>query len=193
MIIINQIANTTAVVLCGGKSSRMGFDKSLLQIDGEFMLLRTVKQLKKIFTEIVLVADKKGKFPVVFSQVEILEDHYFEKGPLGGLVTALEQIETEYLFLLACDIPDLNIDLIRKMAESIAAHDIVIYEQNDRLEPLFAFYRRSCLHVFKQQLQTNDRRIRKEFDRFLVKVIPLESCVSLKNVNSPKELALWRQ
>ncbi|WP_375179552.1 molybdenum cofactor guanylyltransferase [Enterococcus rotai] len=187
------MTNCTAVVLCGGKSSRMGFDKSLLQLDGEFMLLRTVKQLKKIFPESLLVTNKRSKFPPAFSHVAILEDHYPDKGPLGGLVTALENIKTNYLFLLACDIPNLNIDLIRKMAKSMESYDIVICKQENRLEPLFAFYHVTCLAILKQQLQTNDWRIRKEFEHFLVKVVTLESSFGLENVNSPKELMLWNQ
>lgn len=193
MTIVNQIATCTAVVLCGGKSSRMGFDKSLLQLDGEFMLLRTIKQLKKIFSETVLVTNKRTKFPTIFSQVEILEDHYPEKGPLGGLVTALECVKTEYIFLLACDIPNLNIDLIRKMAHYIESYDVVICKQNNCFEPLFAFYHNSCVTILQQQLQTDDWRIRKEFDRFKVKVVTLESSFGLKNVNTPEELVLWNQ
>ncbi|WP_277989640.1 molybdenum cofactor guanylyltransferase [Candidatus Enterococcus ikei] len=179
--------------MCGGKSSRMGFDKSLLQIDGKYMLLKTVDRLKKVFPQILLVTNERMKFPTIFSQVEILEDHYSEKGPLGGLVTALESIKTEHLFLLACDIPDLNTDLIQRMSEYMKSYDVVICKQTDRLEPLFAFYRTSCLAVMQQQLQTNDWRICKEFDHLSVKVLTLESSVRLKNVNTQKELKWWNQ
>lgn len=190
---IKQIANCTAVVLCGGKSSRMGFDKALLQLDGEFMLLKTIKQLKKVFSQTMLVTDKRIKFPPVFSKVDIIEDDYPEKGPLGGLVTALENVKTEYVFLLACDIPNVHLDLIRKMAEYIQVYDIVIFEQDQHFEPLFAFYHRSCRSILQQQLGTNDWRIRKEFEQFSVKVVTLDSSFRLKNVNTPKELILWNQ
>lgn len=190
---INQIPNCTAVILCGGKSSRMGFDKSLLQVDGEFVLLKTVKQLKKLFPELLLVTNKRSKFPATFSQVDLLEDHYPEKGPLGGLVTALEKCKTEYVFLLACDIPNLHIDLIREMAGFSEAYDVVICKQHHCFEPLFAFYHRSCLPILQQQLQTNDWRIRKEFARFSVKTVELDATIAFGNVNSPKELRLWTQ
>ncbi|OJG27442.1 hypothetical protein RU98_GL002531 [Enterococcus caccae] len=171
----------------------MGFDKSLLQVDGEFVLLKTVKQLRKLFSELLLITNKRSKFPAPFSQVEILEDHYPEKGPLGGLVTALEMSKTEYVFLLACDIPNLPIDLIQEMAKFIGTHDVVICKKNHRFEPLFAFYHRSCLPILQQQLQTNDWRIRKEFARFSVKTVELDATSALENVNAPKELTLWKQ
>ncbi|MGX7264264.1 molybdenum cofactor guanylyltransferase [Enterococcus crotali] len=179
--------------MCGGKSSRMGFDKSLLQVDGEYMLLRSVAQLKRIFSNVLLVTNKQSKFPAIFSQVEILEDHYSEKGPLGGLVTALETVKTQHLFLLACDIPNLNSTLIQRMANYCEAYDVVICEQDKRLEPLFAFYRTTCLPVLQPQLVTNDWRIRKEFDQLLVKVVALDSSFILKNVNTPMELVWWNQ
>ncbi|ALS03232.1 hypothetical protein ATZ33_00920 [Enterococcus silesiacus] len=171
----------------------MGFDKSLLQVDGEYMLLRSVAQLKKVFSKVLLVTDKQSKFPAIFSQVRILEDRYPEKGPLGGLVTALEYVETRHIFLLACDIPNLNNTLIQRMAKYSEAYDVVICEQDKRLEPLFAFYRTSCLPVLQPQLATNDWRIRKKFDRLAVKVVALDSSFTLKNVNTPMELSLWSQ
>ncbi|MGG5341278.1 molybdenum cofactor guanylyltransferase [Enterococcus sp. AZ192] len=186
-----MIKEATAVILCGGKSTRMGFDKSLLKVNGEFVLLRTVKQLQKTFPKVLLVANQRTKFPAVFSQVAIIEDHYHEKGPLGGLATGLEEIETEYLFLVACDIPNLTVDLIRIMTEHLSTYQIVLCQQNGRLEPLFAFYHRSCLSVFQQQLTSKNWRIAKEFDRFSVKIITLETSTTINNVNTPKELVFW--
>jgi molybdopterin-guanine dinucleotide biosynthesis protein A len=188
---MQMIKSCTAVILCGGKSSRMGFDKSLLQVEGEFVLLRTVKQLQKLFPKILLVTDQRTKFPSVFSQVDIIEDHYVEKGPLGGLVTGLEEIETEYLFLLACDIPNVTVDLIRDLAYHLPDYQTILCKQNGRLEPLFAFYHRSCLPIFQQQLQTRNWQITKEFHRFSKKIISLEQSTTLDNVNTPKELIFW--
>lgn len=189
---MSPLKDCTAVVLCGGKSIRMGFDKALLQMDGEYVLLRTTKQLKKLFSEVILGTNDREKFPAAFSEELFLEDVYREQGPLGGLVTALESSKTEVLFLMACDIPAVASDLIQKMFFYTKKYEVVICRQNNTLEPLFAFYHRSCLPVFKQQLTTKDWRIRKEFKHFSVKVIELEECVPLRNVNTPKELPLWK-
>lgn len=193
MVLIDQLKNCTAVILCGGKSSRMGFDKALLEVDGEFVLLKTIRQLKKLFATVLLVTNNRSKFPLSFSTIDIVEDHYPGKGPLGGLVTALESIRTERLFLFACDIPKCNLELICEMIKSIATNDIVVCKVDNRLETLFAFYHSSCLPIFRQQLQTNDWRIRKEFGRFSVKEVILERPISLGNVNLPEDLVLWRE
>lgn len=169
----------------------MGFDKALLQVDGEFVLLKTIRKLEELFPAILLVTDNSNKFPKDFSTIDMVEDHYPEKGPLGGLVTALESIKTERLFLLACDIPNCKLDIICEMSKLIEANNVVVCKLEDRLETLFAFYHISCLGIMRQQLQTNDWRIKKEFDRFSVKVVNLESPISLGNVNLPEDLVLW--
>jgi molybdopterin-guanine dinucleotide biosynthesis protein A len=189
---IKQLSDCSAVVLCGGKSLRMGFDKALLQVNGEYALLKIVQQLEQLFPKVLLVTNDRQKFPPAFLQAAIIEDHYSEKGPLGGLVTALEQLETSHLFLMACDIPQIAVALIEEMALFIHTHEVVICQKESRLEPLFAFYHRSCLPVFLKQLATDDWRIRKEFAQFSVKKIPLKDSYGLKNVNTPEELVFWQ-
>jgi molybdopterin-guanine dinucleotide biosynthesis protein A len=170
----------------------MGFDKALLQVNGEYVLLKMVQQLEQLFPKVLLVTNDRQKFPPVFQQAAIIEDHYSEKGPLGGLVTALEQLETSHLFLMACDIPQFSVPLIEEMALYIYTHEVVICQQESRLEPLFAFYHRSCLPIFLKQLATDDWRIRKEFAQFSVKKIPLKDSYGLNNVNTPEELVFWQ-
>ncbi|MFV0504401.1 MAG: molybdenum cofactor guanylyltransferase [Lachnospirales bacterium] len=185
-----MFADTTAVILCGGKSLRMGFDKSLLEFDGQFVLLKTMEEIKKLFDKVILVTNTKEKFPKDFSAATIVEDNYIGKGPLGGLVTALESVETDNVFLLACDMPNLNLDLINIMGKFVKDYDIVICGKGKKLEPLYAFYSKKCLPTFQNQLMGENLRIRKEFDKFLVKVVSLEEEM-LINVNTPKDLSLW--
>lgn len=190
---MKRIIGCTAAVLCGGKSVRMGFDKALLQIEGEYVLPKTVKHLEALFQKVLLITNDREKFPSLFLEHQIKEDAYLEKGPLGGLVTALENLETDYLFLIACDIPVIKDELVYKMAQYTKNYEVVICKQENRLEPLFAFYSASCLPIFQKQLSTNDWRIRKNFHQFLVKEIVLDGSYELRNVNTPEELALWNQ
>lgn len=191
---IKKIVDCTAVVLCGGKSLRMGFDKSLLQLDGEYVLLKTVACLQEIFSEIVLITDCKGKFPEAFQSISIIEDNYCEEGPLGGLVTSLETVTSCWVFLLACDMPNISLELILEMARFInESYEIVVCKQGNRLHPLFAFYHKKCLSVLKQQLLlTNNRRMIEEFKQFSVKVIKMDQRIHFVNINIPKELEQWR-
>lgn len=183
--------NCTAVILCGGNSSRMGFDKSLLEIKGEFALLKTYKEINNFFQNVILVTNKKDKFPEDFSNIKIIEDSYVGRGPLGALVTALESVETKYIFLLACDIPNINSYLIQEMGQYMNTHEIIICKEKEKMEPLFAFYSNSCLPIFKEQLKGDNWRIRKEFDKFSVKVIELKEEEKINNINRPEDLIKW--
>ena len=83
------IADCTAVLLCGGKSSRMGFDKALLKIQGQYVILQTAEKLMELFEEVILVTNDSQKFPTAFRKCTIIQDMYLGKGPLGGIVTAM--------------------------------------------------------------------------------------------------------
>lgn len=56
------IADCTAVLLCGGKSSRMGFDKALLKIQGQYVILQTAEKLMELFEEVILVTNDSQNF-----------------------------------------------------------------------------------------------------------------------------------
>lgn len=185
---------TTAAILCGGKSSRMGFDKALIRLpNGKPLLLRTIQTLYPLFENIVLITNDKDKFKGIFHDeihVSIIEDHYIEKGPLGGICTALEIADHSSIFIMAGDMVFPNIALIKKMQLFTQQYDIVLCQQNEKLEPLFGFYSKNCLKVFRNQIQKNDTKIRKKFDCFAVKYIQLGDKYkeAFTNLNSMDDL-----
>lgn len=181
----------TAVVLCGGQSKRMGFDKALLKIDHQYVLEKTCKMLQQIFTKILLVTDRKDKLPLLLQEnYAVIEDEYYQQGPLGGLVTALHHIETPFLFLIACDIPKISLASICQLSENVQNHQVVLFD-GEHLETLFAFYHKSCLPVFEQLLDENRGKIRAGFSCLKVKKIKNQQPL-LKNVNYPNELNEWQ-
>ncbi|MGX6979060.1 molybdenum cofactor guanylyltransferase [Vagococcus elongatus] len=188
---MEPLIEATAAILCGGKSSRMGFDKSLLKIRGNYVLLETVKQLRLLFKEVILITDNKGKFPEEFGDCLIWEDDYINCGPLGGLVTALEKSKFSSVFLVACDMPKLDSALIRQMAKERLAFDLVIYEHERQLEPLFAFYRKTCLSLLKEQILAGDYRIKSNFSKLSQKKIVSSQKIEIKNVNYPEDVCDW--
>ncbi|HLQ40414.1 MAG TPA: molybdenum cofactor guanylyltransferase [Tetragenococcus sp.] len=186
-----QITEATAVVLCGGKSSRMGFDKALLKIDHQYVVQKTCQNLQKIFAEILLVTDRKDKFPdQIQRQYSIVEDEFYQKGPLGGLVTALHHIKTPYLFLIACDIPNVSLTDIHQLYEQIQDRQVVLFADN-YLETLFAFYHQSCLPILEKQLEKGELKIRTAFSKLDVKQVKTPHLI-LKNINEPNELNEWK-
>ncbi|MCL2855221.1 MAG: molybdenum cofactor guanylyltransferase [Defluviitaleaceae bacterium] len=103
-----------AVILCGGKSTRMGFDKSLLQIDGEYVINIMAGKLCQIFDNVSLCANGHDKFERF--GLPIIQDIYNEGiGPIAAIHAALKQAKSKYIFVVAVDMPLINLAYILHM------------------------------------------------------------------------------
>jgi len=140
----------TGIILSGGKSSRMGLNKAFLEINGERLIDRTLRQFKELFSEVILVTNE----PLLYldQDVTLITDIYKRKGPLGGLYAGLFYSSFDYAFLCPCDMPYLNTKFIRYMMERVAGYDIVIPETPEGYHPLHAIYSRRCLPTIKSLL-----------------------------------------
>ncbi len=145
----------TGIILSGGKSSRMGLNKAFLEIDGERLIDRVVRQFKSLFPEVILVTNE----PLLYldQDIPLVSDIYKRKGPLGGLYAGLYYASYEYAFLCACDMPYLNVEFIRYMTEGMDGYDIVVPETSEGYFPLHAVYSRRCLPGIKNLLERGDR------------------------------------
>ncbi|AMV28189.1 Molybdenum cofactor guanylyltransferase [Gemmata sp. SH-PL17] len=105
------------VVLCGGKSSRMGRPKAWLPFGGEFMLQRAVRVLSEIVEPVVVVAARNQDVPPLPSEVAIVSDEIDEKGPLAGLAAGLAALagQCDAVYLSACDVPFLKPEFVRRV------------------------------------------------------------------------------
>ncbi len=146
----------TAVILCGGKSSRMGFDKSLIEIKGKLLIEIVCEKLEKIFDEIILVTENREKFKhLKYKVVEDIERNY---GPAGGIYTGLKYSESKYAFFLACDMPKINVNFIRYLMEVIedGNYDGLMCKHNNWIEPLYAFYSKDLIKNFQNGIKENN-------------------------------------
>lgn len=192
-----KIKNVTAAVLCGGKSRRMGFDKAFLKEDEQYLLLQTVKKLQTLFEQVVLVSNTKTKFAdrADFRELPVLEDLYTEKGPIGGISSALHQVQTEYIFAVACDMPLPDVSLIRRMYRGLNQKQVLVCSHQGKPEPLFAFYHKSCLPVFEKHIEMGELKPRSTFSSLEVKVyeLSLEEAKSIVNLNTPEDVRKWNE
>ncbi|SEU01379.1 molybdenum cofactor guanylyltransferase [Lacrimispora sphenoides] len=192
-----KIENVTAAILCGGKSRRMGFDKAFLMEDEQYLLLQTAGRLQSLFEQVVLVSNTKAKFVgrTDFTEFRILEDHYMEKGPMGGISTVLEQVQTEYVFIMACDMPLPDIGLIGRMYRKLEEEQVLVCSHQGKLEPLLAFYHKSCLPVFKKQMEIGELKPRSAFPALNVGLYCLSDTEinAIVNLNTPEDVQNWNQ
>jgi len=178
--------SATAIILAGGKSSRMGTEKGMLSINDQTMLEHICKQLRGTFSQILISAGDAEKYS--FAGFEVVRDKISSQGPLMGIASALEASANEINFVVACDIPHIEMDCVRKMLTEAKGADIVVPTTDDRkYEPLFAIYRKSALDAIKRTLRKGERKISEVFDKCEVKYIDLGKADWLININTLAE------
>ncbi len=178
----------TAIIMAGGDSSRMGLDKSMLTIKGKSMIEVICEQLRGSFDEILISANEVDKF--AFLGFEVVPDKVPQQGPLMGIASALEVSANELNFVVACDIPKINMACVNRMLnEAIESKaDIVIPAiGEEKYEPLFAIYRKTALESINKALSSGKRKIIDAFTLCTVKHIELDDTDWLVNINTIAE------
>lgn len=147
----------SCAVLAGGTSSRFGRDKALLQVDGQMLIQRVVDRLSKISNDVLIVGNNLGRFEGV--RARLVEDRVQGAGALGGVYTAVEACRHPYVFCVACDMPFLDLNLIRYMVLLAPGYDVVMPYVRGEPEPLHAVYGKACAPAIKAALDAGERRI----------------------------------
>lgn len=145
-----------AIVLAGGRSSRMGTAKALLPFGGRPLIEHVVAILHRLCTGVVVVAAPDQALPAL--PATIVRDEVAYQGPVGGLVYGLRASTTEVSFVTACDSAFLEPALISHLIARAPGHDVVVPRWQDRDQPLHAVYRRSVLPLLEEQLARGELR-----------------------------------
>ncbi len=142
----------TAVILAGGKSSRMGFDKQLLEINNKKLIEIIINKLRQEFDEIIVVTNKAEYYIGLCDK--ITRDRYIGKGPLAGIHAGLIEATSQYVYFVACDMPNIKIDYIRYMKKQIENLDVkvCITKYGSWIEPFNGFYSREIISDIEKYL-----------------------------------------
>ncbi|MGD9015450.1 MAG: molybdenum cofactor guanylyltransferase [Candidatus Omnitrophota bacterium] len=192
---MKKFSDCSGVILAGGQSSRMGFPKESLRYKDKRVIDIILDIFHRLFEEVLIVTDDKHGLPE-FKQAKVIEDIIHERGPLGGIYTALKTTSKDKAFFVACDMPLLQAELIKKFL-GISTEDfecIVPYTQAG-VEPLHAIYSTRTLPIIEDLLKAGDYSIRKLFERCRCKFIKVDKSESgaFFNVNTPGDLKSLNQ
>jgi molybdopterin-guanine dinucleotide biosynthesis protein A len=142
----------SGIILAGGRSSRMGRDKTLMLIETDTLIERTVKELRKITDEIIIASNQSGKYNLPGTRE--VPDQFPGRGPLGGIHAGLKAASYPYAFVVAGDMPLFSVELAAYLlARTDEGFDVIAPEINGSWEPLCAVYSRSCLQIIEQYLE----------------------------------------
>lgn len=148
----------SGIILAGGRSSRMGQDKTLMSIETQTLIERTVKELGKVTDEIIIASNQSNKYnlPGTFEVPDIFTGY----GPLGGIHAGLKAASHPYSFIVAGDMPLFSADLAEYLLNRAdEGYDVIAPEVNGSWEPLCAVYSRSCLQAIEQYLAAGIRQV----------------------------------
>ncbi len=164
----------------------MGEDKRFLKIGTENLIERQVKILKKHFHDVIISANDPDK--LAYLGLPVIKDEQSGRGPLEGITSALKKSRTEFNFVVAVDIPTIDMKLVEKMRSHLDHVSAVIPTCVDgREEPLFAFYSKNCIPIFRSAMEEGELAIHRALKRCPIYHFPMKDETPLKNLNRQED------
>ena len=194
-----MITDVTGILLAGGKSRRMGEDKRFLRVGDRSLFERSLGVLRSLFRGVLVVIAQDS--PTLEAEVPVIRDLVPNCGNLGGLYTGLRQASTEHVFVVACDMPFLNPEVVRYLAQFKDDADLVMVQRETGLEPMHALYGRRCLPVLEEMVRTRHLKIQEIVEHSSLNVRLIKGTElsridpegrSFLNVNTPLDLQVAR-
>jgi len=196
----------TAIVLAGGRGRRMKADKAGLDIGGRTLLEHVIGQLEPYFDEILICLSPGQKVAPLLSgrvsrrrrpgsslrdatpPLRIVRDETPGLGPLGGLISGLKAAAHDACAVVACDIPDIDIALLRSLAREAVNVEIAVPAGPSGLyEPLFAVYRGSIVPEIESLLGRGERSILPLFASCRTAVVGFDDPGRIRNLNTRRD------
>jgi len=177
------------IVLAGGKSKRMGKDKSLLDFYGKTLLQRIIDEQKKLLDEVYVI----GKGTENFTDAIGIYDKIEDKGPFGGLYTAQSEIKSDWYLISPCDMPFLSHAELREILTEYknSDYDAIIAESEKGYEPLVAIYSSNIFPLMQKNMKNGNYAVRALFNQINKKFIKFDEQIFEKdvffNINYPDD------
>lgn len=200
---MEQHISLSAIILAGGQSSRMGQDKALITIESVPLLQKVCEVALKCTSKVYVVTpwleryqDILPKACFVIREVP-LPGETKRHGPLVGFAQGLAQIETDWVLLLACDLPHLQVEVLQSWAKELEniPKDAIAYlsKQPKGWEPLCGFYRRQCLPLLTEYINSGGRSFQHWLSQHTVQELQVADSQIFFNCNTPADLEVLRK
>jgi molybdopterin-guanine dinucleotide biosynthesis protein A len=169
----------------------MGTDKALLRLRGKPLIQETAEALRARFPEAFIVADAAGAGVYAGAGLPVVADRVRGAGPLAGIAAALAAASRDRVFVVACDMPDLDFALVARLLDAAADADCAVPRVGEGLyEPLYAVYRRSALPAAEAALAEGRFGVHGLFSRLSVRWV--DHPAGLRNLNTPEDVSRYR-
>ena len=180
----------SAIVLAGGRSSRMGKPKSELRFGSRTMLDRILTEMARVFEEVIVATASARES----ERAKIIIDPEPYHGPVFAMERALGEVSFDRAFVCSCDVPFVNGDLALTLCGMLGDYDAVIPLVDGKLQTLHAVYRKECAKVLATMRGKDEHRLHEIVNFAKVKIIPEAEIRALDpdltsffNVNTPED------
>jgi molybdopterin-guanine dinucleotide biosynthesis protein A len=155
--------NITGIVLAGGKSSRMGEDKGIMEFDGKKMVKHILDALAPVVDEIIIIANNNHYNDFGYP---VYEDIIKDCGPMGGIYTGLTRSNTMKNIVLSCDMPFIKSKMVSYIIAESGDYEITVPKHENKLEPLCAIYSKKCADKLKGLLERKEWKMQEALQYF---------------------------
>lgn len=196
----------TAIILAGGRSMRMGFDKQELELRrGALFIEKSIRQLSQEFSEIIISTNNPAPLAALQRQYgfKMVADELKNRGPLSGIHAGLRASISDYSFVVAVDMPNIDLDHIRAMKKRLQENKgyaglVHINQKTNQLEPFFAFYHASLADEIAKMDDWSSFSIRELIDRHPFYILEYPNRESgdkdiFHNINDRKDLRAYQE
>jgi molybdopterin-guanine dinucleotide biosynthesis protein A len=189
----SHLSGISGIILAGGKSSRYGRNKALVEISGVRLIERVIGVMEPLFERLIIITNTPQDY--AYLRLPMVEDLIKGLGPLGGIFTGLQTMGDKSGFFVACDMPFLSAELIHHMVDVMEDFDVVVPKVDWKIEALHAIYNKRCIPAVKELIDHKEYQIIKLFQSVRVRYLNKEEILgfdpelrSFFNVNRPEEL-----
>ena len=175
-----------AYILTGGQSRRLNTNKSLVRLNNKTLTEIIHQKLSSLFNKIYIVGKENN-----FSDNNFIEDINPIQCPMNGIATAQNHSNSEWIFIIACDMPLIKPNIINSLYDSINSNAQVIAPiVNNRVQPLCAFYHKSVFKNLCIAIEKGDFKLIRLLDKLEILKVTIPVCdeEQFLNINYPKDL-----
>ena len=181
----------TGIVLAGGRSSRMGEDKSLMRLNGKTLIEYSIDALRPICEKVIISSNNPN---YDFTGCEVWPDELPDQAPIIGIYSCLKRSETELNIILSCDMPLMSASMIGFLLAKSADYDITVpVHDNGQIEPLCGVYKKSSQEILKEFIESGNFRLNDCIRSASYQFIPVDAQIPCNtpnlflNINTPSD------
>lgn len=185
--------DVTGVLLAGGKSRRMGYDKAYIEVEGRSLLSISLELLRHYFSRVLIAGDRPD---LAQPGIPAIADIY-PGSALGGLHTGLQAAKTDWIFVAPCDMPHPDPRILELLVKQRNGFDAIVPRTPAGYEPVFALYHKNCLQPMEEMLRQGQYRIYDFYQRINIHYLDSQKMPvgwerGLLNINTPEQLKQLR-